>query len=206
MLKRKGDNMQVEIRSDCAIIRGYINAVERDSRQLPSPQGGFVEQVRSGTWQNAIARKDDIPLLLNHVKNRKLASTKDGTLKLKEDSIGLYGEARVYDPEVIDKAKDNKLVGWSFGFAKLKDSWGKTDAGIDRRYLEDIDIKEVSVLDDSRTPAYYGTSIENRDNEETMIEQRSFADNVEVSIEEKGNKEDEQREQKLKLLALELEL
>jgi HK97 family phage prohead protease len=198
--------MQVEIRSDCAIIKGYINAVERDSRQLPRPQGGFVEQVRGGTWKNAIAKKDDIPLLLNHDKTKKLASTKDNTLKLKEDNIGLYGEARVYDPSVINKAKENKLVGWSFGFEKLKDSWGKTDTGIDRRYLEDIDIKEVSVLDDSRTPAYYGTSIENRDNQETVIEQRSFSDDVEVSIEEKDTKEDEERELKLKLLKLELEL
>ncbi len=198
--------MQIEIRNGYAIIRGYINAVERDSRQLPSPQGGFVEQVRSGTWENAIARKNDIPLFLNHDKTRKLASTKDDTLKLKEDSIGLYGEARVYDSDVMDKAKENKLVGWSFGFAKLKDSWGKTDDGIDRRYLEDIDIREVSVLDDSRTPAYYGTSIENRNNEETIIEQRSFSDDVEVSIEEKDTEKDEERELKLKLLKLELEL
>lgn len=198
--------MRVEIRSDHAIIKGYINAVERDSRQLPSPQGSFVEQVRSGTWGNAISKKDDIPLLLNHNKNRKLASVKNGTLKLTEDNIGLYAEARVYDQEVVDKAKNKKLIGWSFGFSKLKDSWGKTDNGVDRRYLEDIDVSEISVLDDSRTPAYYGTSIENRDNEEISIEQRGFSDNVEFSIEERKTKEDEERELKLKLLNLELEL
>jgi phage prohead protease, HK97 family len=198
--------VQIEIRNDYAVIKGYINAVERDSRQLPAPQGGFVEQVRSGTWKNAISKRDDIPLLLNHNKNRKLASTKDNTLKLTEDNIGLYAEARVYDPDVIEKAKNNKLVGWSFGFSKLKDSWGKTDSGIDRRYLEDINISEVSVLDDSRTPAYYGTSIENRNNEEINIEQRSFSDNVEISMKKNNDKEDEERELKLKLLNLELEL
>lgn len=198
--------MQIEIRNDHAVIKGYINAVERDSRELPSPQGSFVEQVRSGTWENAISKKDNIPLLLNHNKNRELASTKSGTLKLKEDNIGLYAEARVCDPDVIEKAKKNKLVGWSFGFSKLKDSWGKTDGGIDRRYLEDIDVTEISVLDDSRTPAYYGTSIENRDNEEINIEQRSFSENVEISIEGKKTKEEEERELKLKLLNLELDL
>lgn len=196
--------MQIEIRNDYAIIKGYINAVERDSREMATAKGGFVEQVRSGTWKNAISKKDDIPLLLNHNKNRKLASTKEGTLKLTEDNIGLYAEARVYDKEVVDKAKKKKLVGWSFGFSKLKDSWGKTDGGVDRRYLEDIDISEVSVLDDSRTPAYYGTSIESRDNEEVSIEQRSFSDNVEISIEEV--KVDKEIELKLKLLNLELEL
>lgn len=197
--------MQVEVRSDYVIIRGYINAVERDSRKLPSPKGEFVEQVRSGTWKKAISKKDNIPLLLNHNRNRKLASTKEGTLKLTEDSIGLYAEARVYDPDVMNKAKTKNLVGWSFGFAKPKDSWGKTDDGVDRRYLEDLDITEVSVLDNTRTPAYYGTSVENRDNEELNIEERSISDNIEISIEE-DKVEEEKRDLKLKLLGLELEL
>lgn len=197
--------MQIEIRSNHVIIRGYINAVERDSRKLPSPKGEFVEQVRSGTWKRAISRKDDIPMLLNHDKMKKLASTKEGTLRLTEDNIGLYAEARVFDPYVIDKAKNKKLVGWSFGFAQPKDSWGKTDAGVDRRYLEDLDITEVSLLDDTRTPAYYGTSIESRDNQEVNIEERSFSDTIEDSI-DKSTEEDEKRELKLKLLNLELEL
>lgn len=198
--------MQIEIRNDYAIIKGYVNTVERDSREMRTAKGDFVEQVRSGTWKSAISRREDIPLLLNHNKNRKLASTKERTLKLNEDNIGLYAEARVYDREVIESAKNNKLVGWSFGFSKLKDSWGKTDSGIDRRYLEDINVSEISILDDSRTPAYYGTSIENRNNEEISVEQRSFSDNVEVSTEENKPNEDEERELKLKLLNLELEL
>ncbi|MGO5075194.1 HK97 family phage prohead protease [Clostridium sporogenes] len=198
--------MRVEIRSDHAIIKGYINSVERDSREMTTAKGGFVEQVRSGTWKNAISKKDDIPMLLNHNKNRRLASTKEKTLKLIEDNIGLYAEARVYDKEVIKKAENNELTGWSFGFSKIKDSWGKSDSGVDRRYLEEIDVTEVSVLDDTRTPAYFGTSIENRDNIEINIEQRAVADNVEISIEEVKTKENEERELKLKLLNLELEL
>jgi HK97 family phage prohead protease len=197
--------MQVEIRSDCVVIKGYINAVERDSRQLPSPKGGFVEQVRSGAWKSAISKNSNIPLLLNHDKGMELANTKDETLKLTEDNIGCYAEARVYDPGVIEKAKNNKLVGWSFGFIEPKDSWGKTDDGVDRRYLDDMDLTEVSVLDDSRIPAYYGTSIETRDNKEINIELRSFSDTVHVSAEEKRPKEEE-RDLKLKLLDLELEL
>jgi uncharacterized protein len=195
--------MQIEVRSDYVVVRGYINAVERDSRKIPSPKGEFVEQVRSGTWERAISKKDDIPLLLNHDKSKKLASTKEGTLRLTEDNIGLHAEARVYDPYVMDKAKNKKLVGWSFGFASPKDSWGKTDNGIDRRYLEDLNITEVSVLDDTRTPAYYGTSIENRDNEEVNIEERSYSDTIEISMDENKT---EERDLKLKLLKLELEL
>lgn len=198
--------MQVEIRNDCIVIRGYINAVERDSRLIPSPKGQFVEQVRSGAWKKAISKNDNIPLLLNHDKSRKLAATKEGTLKLTEDNIGLYAEARVYDSDVVDKAKNKRLVGWSFGFSKPKDSWGKTDTGIDRRYLDDMEINEVSILDDTRTPAYYGTSIENRDNEEVNIEERSYSDDVEITMESDKSKDNDERDLKIKLLNLELEL
>lgn len=199
--------MQIEVRSDYVVIRGYVNAVGRDSRPMDTAKGEFVEQVRSGAWKRAIAQKDDIPMLLNHDKSKKLASTKDGTLRLTEDNIGLYAEARVYDPIVIQKSKEKKLAGWSFGFRKGKDSWGKTDDGIDRRYLDEINITEVSILDDTRTPAYYGTSVENRDNEKITIEQRSFPDNVEIiDLQEDKSSEDEQRQLKLKLLNLELEL
>lgn len=197
--------MQIEIRSDSVIIRGYVNAVERDSRALQTPKGSFVEQVRSGVWHEAIKKNDDIPILLNHNWNRKLGSTKDN-LKLKEDNIGLYAEARILDKDVIEKAKNNKLVGWSFGFKANKQSWGKTDNDMDRRYLDDITLFEVSVLDNTRTPAYYGTSLEARDNEEITIEQRSSNDEIEVINMIETRSEDESLELKMRLLSLELEI
>ncbi|MCS4455137.1 hypothetical protein JTT01_00150 [Clostridium botulinum] len=70
-----------------------------------------------------------------------------------------------------------------------------------------MELREVSILDDSRIPAYYGTSVETRENEEITTELRSFEDIVIEKIEEDTSKnEDEKRELKLKLLNLELEL
>lgn len=197
--------MQIEIRSDSIIVRGYVNAVERDSRVLKTPKGNFVEQVRSGVWQDAIKKNDDIPILLNHNWNRKLGSTKDN-LKLKEDNIGLYAEARILDKDVIEKAKNDKLVGWSFGFKANKQSWGKTDNNRERRYLDEITLFEVSILDNTRTPAYYGTSLEARDNQEIIIEERSNIDEIEVINTVETRDVDEDLELKMKLLKLELEL
>ncbi|SMC19329.1 prohead peptidase. Unknown type peptidase. MEROPS family U35 [Clostridium acidisoli DSM 12555] len=203
--------MQIEIRNDSVTIKGYVNALERDSRALPSPQGKFVEQVRTGTWKNAIAKNDDIAVLLNHDWNKKLGSTKDN-LKLKEDNIGLYAEARVCDADVIEKAKNNELCGWSFGFKANKQSWGKTDNEMQRRYLDDIDLFEVSILDNTRTPAYYGTSVEARDNEELCIEQRFVQDDIEVIdlveklVDEGRDDKSTELAKQLRLLELELEL
>lgn len=202
--------MQIEIRSDSVLIKGYVNAVERDSRKIQSPKGEFVEQVRSGTWKRAIEKRDDISALINHDWNKKIGSTNNNTdcLELREDNIGLYAELRTTDQEAMEKAKANKFIGWSFRFVKNQESWGKTDDGTERRYLDEIDLLEVSVLDDTKTPAYYGTSVESRDNEEISIEQRYLRDAVETVWVE-GKNDDEMRknlEKKLKLLRLELEI
>lgn len=200
--------MEIEIRNDSVLIKGYVNAVERDSRKISNQKGEvFVEQVRSGVWDDAIKKNDDIAVLLNHDWNKKVGSTNDN-LTLKEDSIGLYAECRSTDADLIEKANNKQLVGWSFGFKANKQSWGKTDADIERRYLDDIDLLEVSILDNTRTPAYYGTSLESRDNEDVIIEQRFIRDTVEY-IGIQGKNEEEMRkdfEKKLKMLELELEI
>ena len=200
--------MEIEIRNDSVLIKGYVNAVERDSRKISNQKGEvFVEQVRSGVWDDAIKKNDDIAVLMNHDWNKKVGSTNDN-LTLKEDSIGLYAECRSNDADLIEKANNKQLVGWSFGFKANKQSWGKTDADVERRYLDDIDLLEVSILDNTQTPAYYGTSLESRDNEDVIIEQRFIRDTVEY-IGIQGKNEEEMRkdfEKKLKMLELELEI
>lgn len=197
--------MKVEIRADYVLIKGYVNAVERDSRLLPSPKGTFVEQVRAGTWQRAISENEDIALLLNHDWTRKLGSTKEN-LKLKEDNIGLYAEAKIYDADVIQKARNNELRGWSFGFVPQKQSWGKTDNDVDRRYLDDVKLNEVSIIDNSMLPCYSGTSIEARAEGDIYIETRSIEDNIEVIEQEQRSQEESEQDKKIKLMRLELEI
>lgn len=169
--------MEIEFRSDGTIaLTGYVNAVERDSRVLYSPkEGKFVEQVKSGTWRRALSKTNDIKLLFNHDHNRILGSIQNKNLELSEDNIGLKVRCIISDEEVKQKARDNKLTGWSFGFTVVKDSWEKT-SNIQRRFLEDINLLEVSILDE--TPAYYGTSIEQR--AECKKEIRVYKDNISI--------------------------
>ena len=145
--------LQIEIRSSNeAVISGYVNAVERDSRIMPKGKGAtavrsFVERVRAGTFDKAIKRGTPIELRFNH---DKIIGDTTSNLELYEDNIGLYARAIISDTQVIEKAQRGELRGWSFGFIAEGETWDK-EGEIDRRTLEDIDLKEVSILD--KTPA-----------------------------------------------------
>lgn len=179
--------MRIEIRGNQILLDGYINAVDRDSRVLPSPRGKFVEKVKPKTFQRALDNTDDVELRFNHKETHKLGSIKEGNLQLFEDNIGLRAIATVYDEEVIQKAKNGELRGWSFGFIDNKPNWQDSEEGIQRRLLEDISLLEVSIL--SVTPAYIATSIEARGEDEYITEQRS--DEFKAEIEDLTEKREE---------------
>ncbi|WP_158707387.1 HK97 family phage prohead protease [Pseudoruminococcus massiliensis] len=172
--------MQIEIRSNNeAVISGYVNAVERDSRIMPKGKGAtavrsFVERVRAGTFDKAIKRGTPIELRFNH---DKIIGDTTSNLELYEDNIGLYARAIISDTEVIEKAQRGELRGWSFGFIAEGETWDK-EGELDRRTLEDIDLKEVSILD--KTPAYFGTSVEVRGEESNVFETRGIAGNIKL--------------------------
>lgn len=176
--------MKVEIRADKVIVEGYVNAVGRDSRVIPSPTGDFVEQVTPKTFERALRSGNDIELRLNH--DRVLGSRNSGNLELREDSIGLYARAEVTDLETMEKAQKGELRGWSFGFFKKKDRLELLENGLHRRFLEEIELREVSILDSRRTPAYVGTSIEARGQEESVLEQRGREDMPDVTTKSLG--------------------
>lgn len=159
--------MEVRISDDSVEVDGYVNAIERKSNPLTSRIGKFVERIKKGAFKRAIDRNDNIRILLNHNWDRDLGGTKDGNLKLTEDNIGLRARAKISDPEVIKKARDGDLVGWSFGFAD-RDVDTHDEDGITTRDVKDLDLYEVSLLDRSRTPAYDGTLVSVRDNESIL--------------------------------------
>lgn len=145
--------MKVEIRSDCVVLDGYVNAVARDSRVMLDEQGEkFVEQITPGTFTRALQMATNVDCLLNHDKLKKLASTQEGTLELYEDNIGLRANVTIRDNTVIEKAKKKLLRGWSFGFV----SHGEHEecSTIKRRFIDDLELFEVSIIDDTFLPCY----------------------------------------------------
>ena len=173
--------MKVEVRNDKIIIDGYVNAVERESKVLYDTRGEFIEKIRAGVFQKALERADNVRVLLDHEQDRELADTKSGKAKLYEDNIGLRAIVEIDDSEVIEKAKKNKLRGWSFGFFCNKEDRKTNEDGIEERVVRDLDLLEVSIIDDRKYPAYIGTSIEMRDDEKKIVEYRNVDfDNVEI--------------------------
>lgn len=139
-------------------LEGYVNAIERLSRPIRSRAGQFVERICKGAFKRALERNDDVRLLLNHDWSRDLGGTKDGSLELTEDAIGLKARATVTDPETVEKARNGDLVGWSFGFQD-RDVSRHDENGMAVRDVKDLDLFEVSILDRQKTPAYEGTLV-----------------------------------------------
>ena len=154
--------MRIEIRSDSVVIEGYVNAVGRDSRPLRDKQTGnrYVEQIVPGAFRRALTR-NEVKLLLNHEDSRELGST-ESNLELCEDSIGLRARAEITDAEVIKKAREKKLRGWSFDFYERDAREETMSTGMKRRFVEDMELAEVSIIDEKKMPCYEGTSIETR--------------------------------------------
>ena len=180
--------MKVEVRNDSVIVSGYVNSVERWSKPLKANLRGvaqrFIEKIKAGVFRTALKRNDNVKVLLNHNHDRELANTKDGTAILEEDNIGLRAEVTITDPEVVEKARNHKLVGWSFGFYSNSDEVAQ-EATIATRTVTDMDLVEVSILDDTKSPAYYGTSIETRSEGEKELEIRETIEEIEAEAQEK---------------------
>lgn len=172
--------MKVNIRADSVEIEGYVNAVERASKPLMSRIGKFIERICKGAFEKAIKRNNDIHILLNHDWNKDLGSTKQGNLELKEDNIGLHARACITDKDVIKKARNGDLIGWSFGFSD-RDVENSIERGIPARAVKDLDLYEVSILDRTKIPAYDGTLITARsETNEIHFRGADFIDEVNI--------------------------
>ena len=174
--------MKIQIREDSVEIEGYVNAVERNSKPLMSRIGKFVEKIRKGAFNRAIKR-NDVHILLNHDWNKDLGSISKGNLTLEEDNIGLKARATITDTEVVEKARRGDLVGWSLGFEDTPDgveSGTDAETGFPLRNVKDLILHEVSILDKSKTPAYDGTLITARSEDDIQFRGEAFITDVEI--------------------------
>lgn len=169
--------MNIRIKENSVEIEGYVNAIERLSRPLKDRIGTFVERIKVGAFKKALSRAEDVRILLNHDWSRDLGGTKEGTLELREDSIGLHARATITDKEVVEQAKRGDLIGWSFGFTDRDVEQGEEN-GLTVRNVKDLDLYEVSLINRSKVPAYDGTLVAVRALDKTL----NISDYVESNV------------------------
>lgn len=181
--------MNINIRADDTVeIDGYVNAVERLSKPLTDRNGTFVERICKGAFKKALGRAEDVRILLNHNWDRDLGGLADKNLELNEDAIGLHARAIIKDADVVKKARNGDLVGWSFGFQD-RDVENGEEKGLALREVKDLDLYEVSLIDRTKIPAYDGTLVAVRTADESQA--LNISDVVEVNVRVTEEKKEE---------------
>ena len=177
--------MKIEVRADETVrITGYVNVAERESRPVITARGRVNEQIESGVFERALTEAGAVSMTVDHIASREVANTKNGTLLLKEDAIGLRAEATVTDKEVVQAAREKKIRGWSFGMRNVEDSVEERAERLPLRRIRKLSLDHITLVI-SKTPVYSATSVELRADKEEDIETRAFADEVDFCVEEK---------------------
>jgi HK97 family phage prohead protease len=166
------NDIEVRVEGDSAFIKGYAAKFNTLSSNL----GGFVEQVAPSAFEESVNREHDVRALFNHDPNIVLGRTRSGTLKLRNDDIGLEYEAEgnMKKRSVRDLVADierQDVDQSSFGFRTLEDDWSTTDEDYPLRTLIRVRLYDVSP---ATIPAY----------PDTTVAIRSLADITEQPIEE----------------------
>jgi uncharacterized protein len=155
--------MGIEVQKKQITVTGYVNVVGRPSNTLHRTEHGeFIEIITPGAFQKALMMSENVDLFFNHMKSRKIGTTKQGNVELWEDSIGLRIKCTITDPEVILQAKNGSLRGWSFEFKPYRQDWIVGADNIKRRFIRDLALNAISLLGIGEVPAYNGTSVEVR--------------------------------------------
>lgn len=137
-------------------LAGYA-AVFGSEAELP----GFREIIRPGAFARTLAAGGNIRALYHHADQQLLATTKAGTLQLREDARGLAFDLALpdtsYGRDLAVLVERGDVSGCSFGFrvADGGDRWEER-AGQWTRELIDVDLLEITVTAD---PAYQDTTV-----------------------------------------------
>ncbi|MDA1660384.1 phage major capsid protein [Bacillus cereus group sp. TH153LC] len=144
------------------LVSGYVNKTNEWSQPM-GQVNRFIERIEPGTFTNALNKGNDVHFLAEHDNAKLLASTKNGSLQLREDDKGLYMEARIsptsWGKDYHQLIQDGLLTNMSFGMQVIEQEWDKQDDGTYKRTITDINLAEVSVV---RNPAYIQSTIQAR--------------------------------------------
>lgn len=154
------------VRSETTAGKRYAVGHAAVFSTLSRDLGGFKERLQRGAFSRAIAARQDTKFLLNHDANQILARVKNGSLELREDSIGLAFRALLPNTTAgddLEQLLDDGLVDeCSFAFTVGSDGqrWSRE---IDPETGDMCDVRDLLDIEDLYDcsavvyPAYPGT-------------------------------------------------
>lgn len=147
--------------TDGLTLTGH-GAVFNDWTEINSWEGRFKERIAPGAFKKTIRENGHrVRLQFDHGTHPLIGSIPLGQIrKLKEDSVGLFVEARLSDNWLIqpvrDAIADDAIDGMSFRFGVEKDTWEKLDTDLPERTINEVRLLEVGPV---VFPAYDKTDV-----------------------------------------------
>lgn len=175
--KRNLTTNSVEIREDDEgkrTLTGY--AIKWEMKSVTMGWRRFREQFKRGAFTESLTNEDQLALW-SHDTSKVLGRTKNGTLRLFEDEIGLRFELDLLDTTLGDDAyktiKRGDVDGVSFGFSMLKQEWDEADPDNVIRTITKAKLLEISPV---AFPAYPDSEVSARSSnpyEQHVLEKRN---------------------------------
>lgn len=147
--------------TDGLTLTGHA-AVFNDWTEINSWEGQFREKIAPGAFKKTIRENNGrVRLQFDHGSHPLIGSIPLGQVRrLKEDSHGLFVEARLSDNWLIqpvrDAIADEAIDGMSFRFTVEKDSWDKLDSDLPERTIQEVRLMELGPV---VFPAYDTTDV-----------------------------------------------
>lgn len=146
-------------------ISGYFAVFDSDYEIWP----GATERIASGAFSKTLG--EDIRALTNHDTTLVLGRNKAGTLELKEDSHGLWGDIRINPNDsdamnTYERVRRGDVSQCSIGFTIRDEETEFFDNGDIRWTIKDVELFEVSVC---TFPAYEETNVSARSKQKAEI-------------------------------------
>lgn len=150
-------------------IEGYF-AVFNSNYEI-APQ--MSESIKSGAFSRTLPGSD-VRALTNHDTTLVLGRTKAGTLTLREDERGLWGDVTINPNDgdamnLYERVKRGDVDQCSFGFEIVSEETDFRDDGSVHWTITDVNLYEVSVC---TFPAYEATSVSARTAQKADLESR----------------------------------
>lgn len=165
--------VRLEETDDKMILEGY--AIVYDEPTLIGDESyGFIESISRSAITDAAIK--DVPMKYNHMDSFLIiARTKNGSLTLTSDDIGLKVRAELLDTQsnqdIFKMVKSGLLDKMSFAFVVSEQEWDRS-GDIPKRNIRKIErLYDVSIVD---TPAYDKTSIYARSLEAMDLELKTM--------------------------------